>query len=1027
MKIKTIPRMLAMLLLCLTVIMSISTTVFAVDDNANNTGENGAGYSDKPGYDNTEYGYRISVVDGNTGEVIGSFDLGNLPGADTYYTGTGTDPSTTGNTGRVNPSDMPEGMPPPLNWTGESFTSNGDTVNAWLMSDNGKGVQNIVDLVLQKYPDQAAAIMAGLNEGSIKVANEPMANLPVYTNLPAGTVVDGKTVVSVTDKRGTWNYFVNEDGSTYRVNGTIRDYILNELRPKGGGSTGSWMGPAVKGLVEAFFLDHVDTDINIDTMSAEELESMIDWILLNADLSKLGVGMHLYDMSEDGTLLPPPEVPPSGEEGIHITESRITRRKNLTNSPLDSGEKLGTHKFEWNIEAFSDAIKACTGCHHSSKGITDKTNVINVEQSIDNQEAQGVIKPWSYMTEGGSYTPNKFVKTWSARTVGEDKYQFSGAGYCIVVIRKDDTIDLINYRLYGNEGTIDGISSIVVNTDSRASRGRYANGSGYAFDVNLHYEPNEGKWGYDKKTVYTHTDKTNTTPSPTEANPNPSHTHSSNPRTETKETKFNTGTAVDMVVHVTWDVYGGVPNGGTMDTTSAGLTQHLNGSHMETWLEIPMAGGTTSFHPYVKMMYDTNLAEKLPVYVAAQYERKIAPNEYVGVIFDLSANTGNKVVNSVGSNNNLIGKLALSSNQWSTHVTANNKVGNSDCVLPGGATLDLAILAAQRQTFTVEGLAPLIGVSGQKQVNASGGTSGLPTQYEGQVQDNYIDYAKQVVEALETLNVQQYVSQATSDTSKLQNITQAVWDMTGARAVSPQANSEEKYYFRPDKDDDPNTKEDANMGDLDVQIGSLSSYTDITQALKSETAVTYYTFFTNTQGELRVKTGSSLAASSTISGETDGQLVLSKGQTAANITDTKIKKINDKTHIVTKLVAALETNTGGDSDATWVGDGAWYNEAFDGITIVESVTKLKLGFIKPFGRTSVIDPKLTPVSNSKSDLLNSYVFSQIKMRDYCEKFGASAPGKLASYKGNEVKTQHLDELFKSDIFYIPNATVQDLR
>lgn len=180
------------------------------------------------------------------------------------------------------------------------------------------------------------------------------------------------------------------------------------------------------------------------------------------------------------------------------------------------------------------------------------------------------------MTEGGSYTPNKFVKTWSARTVGEDKYQFSGAGYCIVVIRKDDTIDLINYRLYGNEGTIDGISSIVVNTDSKASRGRYANGSGYAFDVNLHYEPNEGKWGYDKKTVYTHTDKTNTTPSPTEANPNPSHTHSNNPRTETKETKFNAGTAVDMVVHVTWDVYGGIPNGGTMDTTSAGLTQHLS-------------------------------------------------------------------------------------------------------------------------------------------------------------------------------------------------------------------------------------------------------------------------------------------------------------------------------------------------------------------------------------------------------------------------------------------------------------------
>lgn len=1012
MKIKTIPRMLAVLVLCLTTMLTMSISAFA-EYNGGSTGNNGGGEGSKPGFNLGDQGYRLALVDASTGQTIDGQVIDLVPdgysdGADPSrnYGSVGTDTGSNASDW-VDQNSFPDGAPPPIGWVWDDyennkghFYGNGDSVKDWMLQKDSEGNENILNLAYENL-DISPEIKAKIDSGEIKISLEGVYNLPVY----------------------------NDSGYLgYRVTGTIRDFIEQELRDPSNGSTGGWMGPVVRAALESLILENDDVG-HLNAMSPEEIEAMIYEIIRNGDLDALGLGMHIFNLGggdepdTDITIT----VPPSGEEGIHITESRITRRKNLTNSELDSGETLGAHAFKWEIEAFSTAIQTCTGCHHSSKEITDKTNVINVEQSIDNQEAQGVIKPWSYMTEGGSYTPNKFVKTWSARTVGEDKYQFSGAGYCIVVIRKDDTIDLINYRLYGNEGTIDGISSIVVNTDSRASRGRYANGSGYAFDVNLHYEPNEGKWGYDKKTVYTHTDKTNTTPSPTEANPNPSHTHSNNPRTETKETKFNAGTAVDMVVHVTWDVYGGIPNGGTMDTTSAGLTQHLNGSHMETWLEIPMAGGTTSFHPYVKMMYDTNLAEKLPVYVAAQYERKIAPNEYVGVIFDLSANTGNKVVNSVGSNNNLIGKLALSSNQWSTHVTANNKVGNSDCVLPGGATLDLAILAAQRQTFTVEGLAPLIGVSGQKQVNASGGTSGLPTQYEGQVQDNYIDYAKQVVEALETLNVQQYVSQATSDTSKLQNITQAVWDMTGARAVSPQANSEEKYYFRPDKDDDPNTKEDANMGDLDVQIGSLSSYTDITQALKSETAVTYYTFFTNTQGELRVKIADSLAASSTISGETDGQLVLSKGQTAANITDTKIKKINDKTHIVTKLVAALETNTGGDGDATWVGDGKWYNEAFDGITVVESVTKLKLGFIKPFGRTSVIDPKLCPSSASKSDILNSYVFSQIKMRDYCEKYGSSAVGKLATYKGNEVKTQHLDELFKSDIFYIPNATVQDLR
>ena len=55
------------------------------------------------------------------------------------------------------------------------------------------------------------------------------------------------------------------------------------------------------------------------------------------------------------------------------------------------------------------------------------------------------------MTDGGSFVPNYFVRNWAERTVNKDKYEFNGAGYCIVVIRKDDTIDLIDYRQYGNK------------------------------------------------------------------------------------------------------------------------------------------------------------------------------------------------------------------------------------------------------------------------------------------------------------------------------------------------------------------------------------------------------------------------------------------------------------------------------------------------------------------------------------------------------------------------------------------------
>ena len=49
------------------------------------------------------------------------------------------------------------------------------------------------------------------------------------------------------------------------------------------------------------------------------------------------------------------------------------------------------------------------------------------------------------------------------------------------------------------------------------------------------------------------------------------------------------------------------------------------------------------------------------------------------------------------------------------------------------------------------------------------------------------------------------------------------------------------------------------------------------------------------------------------------------------------------------------------------------------------------------------------------------------MKDTCS--NQTKAGMLAKYKGNEFITdsKKLSEIFISDIFYIPNATVQDLR
>lgn len=1046
MRIKSIVQRLTLIMLCLATMLSLSLSAFASGSvTGDSTGWSSAEFNGfKVGFDDEKgQGLRIAIIDtdGNydgahmVDIVPENFYYNNTGGGNTRvnYGSVGTDPNSDPN---FDPKDneaidysskeIYAGMPDPLAWksTGAKtgyFVGNGNNVKAWMEQDNAEGVQNIIAIVKENFGETIAEKVAN---GELDVSIEGIYNLPVYKDQN--------------------NYLKNSDGSAYRVTGTIRDYIKYELQARGIG-TGGYMGTVVKAALQTFFLP--EEIAGMQSMTEEELKAKLLTLINSGDLDKLGAGMHVYH--SDKTPPPPPvpdpepTPPEDGEDIIYITESRITRRKNLANVPLSGGSTLSSHEFQWKIEAFDTSVTECQKCsydatHHKSKEITDKKNVINIEEHNKPEESNGVLKLWSGITDGGGAAIVPFIKSWSERTEKKQHYEFSGVGYNIVVIRKDDKIDLITYKTTGREGGILGASNQVVQS-SNSVRTRPGNGQ-YSYVVSLLFKPNEGADGYDKITKMKHQDYSGSTWY--DANGTRHHSHSLGAiREDVKETEFNEATTVNMNVTVIWDVYKGTPNGGTTNTVANGLKQiPVHDGKQETWLEIKMENGETKFHPYIKMQYENQQGLKNEVYVGGQYERTIIPNEYVGVIFELSENTGHNVVNTgaaISGQATKKGKLSISSNQWSTHATANNKVGNSNCVLPGGATLDIAILEGQRQKFTIEALTPILTGSGRTQVNATG-SSGLPSEYVGTVQDNYIKYAKSVVESLEALSVQQYVSQATSDTSKLQSVTSDVWNMTGARAVSATSGTEDKYYFRPDKDTDPATKDKANMGDIDVKIGNQTSdYTsaNLEQVLKTETKVTYYTFFTNTKGELRVKKTEAnssnleaqLAVSSNITSEGEGTLVLAQGQDSSALTDAKIKKINEKTHIIDKIVAALETNKGSDSDAGWVGNGHWYNEAFDGITIAESVTELKLGFIRPFSRSSVIDPKLCPSSSSKSDILNSYVFSQLKMREYSEKWGSSEIGKLAEYKGNMFKTKDLDDIFKSDIFYIPNATVQDLR
>ena len=65
---------------------------------------------------------------------------------------------------------------------------------------------------------------------------------------------------------------------------------------------------------------------------------------------------------------------------------------------------------------------------------------------------------------------------------------------------------------------------------------------------------------------------------------------------------------------------------------------------------------------------------------------------------------------------------------------------------------------------------------------------------------------------------------------------------------------------------------------------------------------------------------------------------LTKAQTIANITNAKVKALDDRTKIVSNFITALDRNQGSDP-------AAWYNEAWDGVMVVEQ-RQYMMGFNK---------------------------------------------------------------------------------
>lgn len=387
--------------------------------------------------------------------------------------------------------------------------------------------------------------------------------------------------------------------------------------------------------------------------------------------------------------------------------------------------------------------------------------------------------------------------------------------------------------------------------------------------------------------------------------------------------------------------------------------------------------GSITFYPYIKMRYDkyTSSYENVKsqtAYVLGNYARTLNLRNGVTVRFE-SEDDGNT--------------LEAQSNQWSTHTSLikniNSLFGTTDNaykVIPGGATLNIKNRDdAKSKDVKVITYQCILEGDGKTQVDYTGSVSGDFT--EATADSNHKATVNSVVESLKTLRLELFGNKsARKEPFSGENITKS--KKFNGKSIS----SDSKYNW-----DDFN--------DLYINVA------------EGNTSKEKYVFSADAEGNIRM----------------NGEVIVTKSQGAESISNRTAKTINDKTQVVTQLVKALERNTGSDNSTTWSSaDGKWYNEAFDGVTVLVSTTTINTGLWDPMERSTVFDTKLTPSQSSKENIGNNFYSFQMRTAAYSDLYEGEV-NRVGNFMGvNVYSNVDLIELLKTDKWFSSNITTQDL-
>lgn len=363
-----------------------------------------------------------------------------------------------------------------------------------------------------------------------------------------------------------------------------------------------------------------------------------------------------------------------------------------------------------------------------------------------------------------------------------------------------------------------------------------------------------------------------------------------------------------------------------------------------------------------------------------------------------------KVFNAIqlGAYKKDVPNVNLTSTQWSTHRKSlsfleTKGVNDKKTVLPGGAIVDLDL-----------------GAKGDFQLGVRSYQACLPDEQVKKVADNSsfstsLTKAKELSQkmfaeietSLENYGLEMYLYEGfTDDYDEMLDDGKAVHsgEMLKFKNRGVQTSKDSKYYLRQDG-------EGANRANFDVLESKIANQT-------------VYTIKSDTKGNVILyKDGVELAKAN-------------KTQSASSmLSNSEIKLLDDNTKLITNYFAAIDRNKGLD-----VNNQHWYNEAFDGVSVLVTDYVYDIGFASDSSvRSTVIDTKLLGKADSKSDL---YSFEEDDIRSLVflttKKQNNKTTGYVATLEGDgamqpvNVVIKNIEYFAFTKIFYINNFSVSDL-